>query len=175
MKKFYQAAHTCARTQPRTLENAWSIVAYNLAQPFYNGSATLYNRSTSFLNGYTTGKLYYGSATVVDEEKDIYIPRRARRGFAPTQPGTAQLSPSATSVSLNLYELANCGHTVVYTKGQKGRSRHFTVHPDNGELRNGIRAVSSADKSAMAIRGWENLFLPLSIIIPRQYSCSGLD
>ena len=37
----------------------------------------------------------------------------------PTHPGIAQLSPSATSVSLNLYELANGGHTVVYTKGQK--------------------------------------------------------
>jgi hypothetical protein len=31
----------------------------------------------------------------------------------------AQLSPSATLVSLNPYELANGGDTVVYTKGQK--------------------------------------------------------
>jgi hypothetical protein len=39
--------------------------------------------------------------------------------LGPVQLGCAQLSPSATSVPLNLYELANSGHTVVYTKGQK--------------------------------------------------------
>ena len=55
---------------------------------------------------------------LVDGEKDIYIGVLVVVRL-PTQPGTAQLSPLATSVSPNLYELANGGHTVVYTKGQK--------------------------------------------------------
>jgi hypothetical protein len=55
---------------------------------------------------------------LVDEEKDIYI-GMLRGCLSPCQLDTAQLSPSATSVPPNLYELANGGHTVVYTKGQK--------------------------------------------------------
>ena len=55
---------------------------------------------------------------LVDEEKDIYI--GVHRGcLSPCQLDTAQLSLSATSVSPDLYELANGGHTMVYTKEQK--------------------------------------------------------
>jgi hypothetical protein len=55
---------------------------------------------------------------LVDEEKDIYI-------------GVLVVVYHPLSrAQLNLYELANDGHTVVYTKGQQRRSRHFTVHPD---------------------------------------------
>jgi hypothetical protein len=47
---------------------------------------------------------------LVEEEKDIYIGGHLR----PVQLGSAQLSPSAASLSPNLYELANGGHAVVY-------------------------------------------------------------
>jgi hypothetical protein len=68
---------------------------------------------------------------LVDEEKG-HLYRRAHACLPPCQPGTAQLSPSATSVSLNLYELANDGHTVVYIerKERKEGLRHFAVHQD---------------------------------------------
>jgi hypothetical protein len=47
---------------------------------------------------------------LVEEEKDIYIGGH----LGPVQLGSAQLSPSATSLSPNLYELANGGHAVIY-------------------------------------------------------------
>ena len=66
---------------------------------------------------------------LVDEEMDIYIGVLAV-ALPPCQPGTAQLDPSATSVSPNLYELANDGHSMAYIEQerQKERSRHFAVH-----------------------------------------------
>jgi hypothetical protein len=71
------------------------------------------------------------------ERKDIYIdtldpPGCLRLPCCLRHLGPAQLSPSATSVSPNLYELANGGHAVVYIeqKRQKEGSRHFAVHPD---------------------------------------------
>ena len=66
---------------------------------------------------------------LVDEEMDIYIGVLAV-ALPPCQPGTAQLDPSATSVSPNLYELANGGHSMAYIEQerQKEGSRHFAVH-----------------------------------------------
>jgi hypothetical protein len=68
---------------------------------------------------------------LVDEEMDIYIDVLVLV-LPPCQPGTAQLGPSATSVSPNLYELANGGHSVAYIeqKRKKEGSRHFAVHSD---------------------------------------------
>ena len=66
---------------------------------------------------------------LVDEEMDIYIGVLVV-ALPPCQPGTAQLDPSATSVSPNLYELANGGHSMAYIEQerQKEGSRHFAVH-----------------------------------------------
>jgi hypothetical protein len=45
-----------------------------------------------------------------------------------SQLGTAQLSPSAISVSPNLYELASDGYTVVYI-GRKDRKKDLDTLP----------------------------------------------
>jgi hypothetical protein len=45
-------------------------------------------------------------------------------------------------VSLNLYELANGGHTVVYTKDRNKDLDSLPYIPMYGELREGFRAVS---------------------------------
>ena len=65
---------------------------------------------------------------LVDEEMDIYIGVLAV-ALPPCQPGTAQLDPSATSVSPNLYELANGGHSMANIEQEKQRKKDLDTLP----------------------------------------------
>jgi hypothetical protein len=82
---------------------------------------------------------------LVDKEKGTSIWACVLCHLGPVQLGCAQLSPSATSVSPNLYELANGGHTVVYIGQKKDRKKDLDILPYipmYGELLKGIRIVS---------------------------------
>jgi hypothetical protein len=70
------------------------------------------------------------------KKNDVYI-WRARPCLPPCHLGPAQLIPSAASVQLNLYDLANRGHNMVYIEQKEGPG-HFAVHPDVRQTPEGV-------------------------------------
>jgi hypothetical protein len=89
---------------------------------------------------------------LVDEEMDIYIGVLVLV-LPPCQPGTAQLGPSATSVSPNLYELVNGGHSVAYIEQKRKKDLDTLPYiPMYGKLLKGFRAVPASAPGTRPIR-----------------------